>query len=214
MKKWLPVAAIAAFVAILGWRAFGPSGKPTHALINFDSPDGKKVVAFGDSLTAGYGATAGTGSYPAQLAALMGLEIVNLGKDGETTSSAKARLAEVKAQNPDFVLVTLGGNDLRQRMDLAETISNLESIFRELQDMGAGVVYLSVNPPLVGDNWSMAIEGVARASGVLWVDDVMKDLWGNAELMSDAVHPNDKGYGLIAGRVHEALRQTVDFGGM
>lgn len=209
MKKWLPAAAVAAVLLILLYRAFAPSGFPTHALINFDTPTGNKVVAFGDSLTAGHGASSAAGSYPAQLGARMGLEIVNLGQNGETTTSARVRLAEVKAQNPDFVLITLGGNDLRQRLDLSETVSNLEAIFRELQETGAGVVYLSINPPMVGDNWIMAIRDVVRSSGVLWVDDVMQDLWGNEEFMADAFHPNDKGYAKIAERVQEALKQTT-----
>ncbi|MCX6117365.1 MAG: GDSL-type esterase/lipase family protein [Proteobacteria bacterium] len=197
-------------MAVFFWRYFGIGSNSASSLINIDTSSWKKGVAFGDSLTAGQGAKSQNGTYPAQLELLTGFKIVNLGKNGDTTSSAKKRLSMVLAEKPDFVIITLGGNDLRQKIRTNETVQNLEFIFREIQSVGAGVVYLSINPPMVSSEWNAELKRVVHANGVLWVDDVMKDLWTNSDLMSDVIHPNEKGYAIIAERAYQGLQQVVD----
>jgi lysophospholipase L1-like esterase len=166
-----------------------------------------KIVAFGDSLTAGVGATL-ENSYPGQLAKILGRDIENAGRSGDTTASALARLKkDVLSKNPDLVLVTLGGNDLKNRVELGESMERLEKIFQDIQSTGAAVVYLSIDPPLVGDNWLLSVKDVCKRNGVLWVDRIMQGLWDNGDLMSDSIHPNAKGYGLIAVKVGERIRK-------
>src|SRR5215212_11260441 len=73
---------------------------------------GSAIIAFGDSLTAGYGANPGE-DYPSRLSTMIGATIVNAGVNGDTTESALARVdADVLARDPRIVLVGLGGNDL------------------------------------------------------------------------------------------------------
>jgi lysophospholipase L1-like esterase len=202
MKKALTTIALLGVVAWILYLQGGSRG--SWPVVN-EAQAGKTIVAFGDSLTSGYGADAEK-SYPKQLEGLIGHPVLNLGKNGETTTSALTRLDEVIAQKPNYVLITLGGNDLRQRTPLDETVTNLETIFTRLQEAGAMVVYLSIHPPLIGDNWIMAIEDVCRRKGVLWVDRIMRELWEDSSRMADSVHPNAEGYGVIAGQVHEALK--------
>lgn len=206
MKKWLGL--VVGLVAV-GYISFQFLHSYEQRLTNFKQ-DGSKIVAFGDSLTAGFGASDPANTYPAKLAALFAKDVINLGRNGETTASALRRVQEVLNQKPNYVLITLGGNDLRQRVDLGQTLANLERLFTELQQAGIAVAYVSINPPLVGDNWSMAIRDVVRSNGVLWIDDVMKGLWGDSALMADAVHPNDSGYEIMATRIHQSLKRHIN----
>ena len=168
----------------------------------------RAVVAFGDSLTFGKGAEKNE-SYPAILESKLGITIKNMGKNGETTTSALKKIERVKAEEPDLVLITLGGNDLMRKLPSSETISNLEKIFTELQDLGALVVYLAIKPPLSSSKWVSSIEDVCEKHGVLYVPTIMKGLWTKPSLMSDTIHPNSRGYKIIAQRVLTILNGHV-----
>lgn len=205
MSKWI---GLIVGIVVVVFVSFHFLDSYERRLTNFKQ-NGAKVVAFGDSLTAGFGASDPSLTYPAKLSALMGVEVINLGHNGDTTAAALRRVRDVIDLKPNYVLITLGGNDLRQQVDLATTLANLERLFSDLQQAGIAVVYVSINPPLIGDNWIMAIRDVVRSKGVLWVDDVMKDLWGDSTMMSDAVHPNDRGYEIMAARIHESLKRYI-----
>jgi lysophospholipase L1-like esterase len=104
-----PLAAIAALLIViaswLAWRHFSIGN-----VRNLDS-HGANVIAFGDSLTAGYGASAGE-DYPTRVAAATGIAIINAGVSGDTTEGALARLdTDVLAHDPRIVIIGLGGND-------------------------------------------------------------------------------------------------------
>ncbi len=93
---------------------------------NFPPPAGP-VIALGDSLTAGVGATAGQ-DYVSELARLSGTPIINAGISGDTTVDVLARLdADVLSQNPSVVILLVGGNDILQRAyaDAVEADSNV-----------------------------------------------------------------------------------------
>ena len=108
----------------------------------------EKIVAFGDSLTFGYGAKDG-GDYPTRLEELSNLEVVNLGKSGDTTLNSLARLDDVLSHSPDMVIVTLGGNDIIQQRPQQETIDALEKVFTKLHEHQILVAYVAIDPPLV-----------------------------------------------------------------
>ncbi|MBO4675606.1 MAG: hypothetical protein J5601_05960, partial [Elusimicrobiaceae bacterium] len=86
MKKWIGIAVgiAAIWFVFQGGTAVKNAGRPV-----------RKIVAFGDSLTAGYGAGGEENSYPAQLARLSGKTVVNLGLSGDTAHNAPARLEQV-----------------------------------------------------------------------------------------------------------------------
>src|SRR5207244_1517883 len=110
--------AVATVVVIAAAWLFWPSRYARVA--NLDS-HGMSVIAFGDSLTAGYGAQPGE-DYPSKLSALIGTQVVNAGVSGDTTESALARIDnDVLTRNPRIVLVGLGGNDFLQGVPLATT---------------------------------------------------------------------------------------------
>lgn len=169
-----------------------------------DQPDGRVVVAFGDSLTRGFGAADGE-AYPDHLSQLVGRPIVNAGKDGDTTGQALARLNRVLAHQPDVVILTLGGNDILRRVPLQTTLDNLRQIIQSLQQAGAMVVYAAVDPPLIGGKWVDAVRDLCREEGVLYVPSVMDGLWSDNERMFDSIHPNGDGYRVLAERIHARL---------
>src|SRR5206468_9530617 len=84
-------------------------------------------VAFGDSLTAGYGADPES-AYPAVLAKKLGVPIENAGRNGETSKDGLTRIESVAQRNPRVVLLCFGGNDALQQVPREETSPNLGAI--------------------------------------------------------------------------------------
>src|SRR5262245_25371820 len=142
-SKQLRLAAIAVVVLAAAWLLW-PS---RYARVANLGSRGSGVIAFGDSLTAGYGAAQGE-DYPSKLSALIGTSVVNAGVSGDTTESALARIQEdVLARNPRMVIVGLGGNDFLQGVPIATTERNLRAAIRAIHGAGAMVVLLGFRFP-------------------------------------------------------------------
>src|SRR6188768_858759 len=93
-------------------------------------------VAFGDSLTAGYGSGDG-GGYPAQLSKRLGVPIQNLGEAGETSADGLKRITAVEALNPRVVLLCFGGNDVLQGLSRDQMFANIGAMIDRLQARGS-----------------------------------------------------------------------------
>jgi acyl-CoA thioesterase-1 len=122
-------------------------------------PDGRPViVAFGDSLTAGYGTNPGE-SYPDALqrdldAQGFHYQVVNQGISGDTTKDGVARLPAVLALHPQIVIVAFGGNDGLRGLPIASTRANLETIVSTLDKAGVKVVLGGITmPPNYGPDY-------------------------------------------------------------
>jgi acyl-CoA thioesterase-1 len=175
-----------------------------HAIRNA-APTGKTIVCFGDSLT--YGTGAGKGQdYPSQLSALMGRPVVNLGVPGNTTGQALARIDTVIEKEPRVVLVTLGGNDLKNRVSKEIAFKNLELIINKIQDQGALVVIGGIDIPFYGRGFGAAYEELAVKTGSVLIPNVYTDIMGRSKLMSDPIHPNGAGYTILARHFYEAVK--------
>ena len=163
------------------------------------------VVAFGDSLVAGSGASEGN-DFVSLLAQKIERPILNLGVPGNTTMDALARLESVRSQHPSVVFILLGGNDYLRRLSSATTFENLKTIILALQEDGAVTVLIGVRGGVLKDNFESSFEKLAEETGSVYVPDALDGILGNANLMADAVHPNDAGYALIAEKVHKKIR--------
>ena len=162
---------------------------------------GTNIIAFGDSLTAGYGAGPGQ-DYPANLAKLIGREVINAGVSGDTTDSALARLdPDVLQHEPRIVIVGLGGNDFLRGAPITSTEANLRTIVKQVQASGAMVVLLGFNFPSLTASYGKMYKRVASDEGCLLIPDLLDGIIGNPSLKSDEIHPNAKGYALMAERV-------------
>ena len=198
MKKLQNIAVLVILAAAAVWW-LKPDGKDAEVK-NRRDPAGV-IVAFGDSLTRGDTAAPGL-PWPALVQeGLPGSRVVNLGRNGETTASALDRIDKVLEVKPAVVIVTLGGNDLIQRITLGETRANLIRIFQTLQEAGVMVFYTSIAPPAVGDNWTMALEQLTGEEGVALIPTIIAGIWGEPGLMADRIHPNDAGHRKIAAKV-------------
>jgi len=169
---------------------------------------GTTIVAFGDSLVAGVGATAGD-DFVSLLSTRIGEPIINLGVSGDTTAAALSRLDQVQAADPRIVIVLLGGNDYLRRIPKADTFANLETIIQSVQNTGAVVLLLGVRGGVVRDEYEDEFERLVKEYNVAYVEDVLSGLIGRSELMSDPIHPNDAGYRIIADRVYLVLEQIL-----
>jgi lysophospholipase L1-like esterase len=199
------VAAGVAVALLLAW-LFWPS--PYSKVKNLRSK-GTAVVAFGDSLTAGYGVGKGE-DYPSRLAARSGLEIVNAGVSGDTTESALERLdADVVSRSPRIVIVGLGGNDFLRSVPVTSTEANLRTIVRKSQAAGAMVVLLGFEFPSITTSYAKMYERVASEEGCLLVPDMLDGIIGNPALKSDEIHPNAQGYEMMAERVEKPLTRLI-----
>jgi acyl-CoA thioesterase I len=170
--------------------------------ITNEHPQGTVIVAFGDSLTAGY-QVAEADSYPAQLASLVGREIVNRGVSGDTTADGLARLdRDVLSESPGVVLLSLGANDMLRRQPMEATFANLRRIVDRIQARGALVVLIGVEGfPMVHGDYGERYRDLARETGCVYVPDMLDDVFGDPALMYDQIHPNAAGYAKIARRI-------------
>jgi acyl-CoA thioesterase I len=171
------------------------------AIVNH-TPQGMALVAFGDSLTAGY-QVGDADSYPAQLAKLLDRPIVNRGVSGDSTVDGLARLdRDVLSENPRVVLLALGANDMLRRQPIEQTFANLRRIVDRIQARGALVVLIGVEGyPLVHGDYGKRYRELARETGCVYVPDILDDVLGDPALMYDQIHPNGAGYAKIARRI-------------
>lgn len=165
-----------------------------------------RVVAFGDSLIAGYGATT-PGGFVTLLSNSAGIPIANLGKNGDTTADAKARASAALASDSDIVLVLLGGNDALRQVPVAQTEQNLGEVVSALQEGGSRVILLGVIGGFPRDPYAPMFERLAKTHDVTYVPNVLSGIIGHADLMSDQVHPNEAGYQKIADRLLPVLEK-------
>ena len=174
--------------------------------ITNEHPQGTAVVAFGDSLTAGY-QVAEADSYPAQLTGLLGREVVNRGVSGDTTADGLARLdRDVLSESPGIVLLSLGANDMLRKQPIDDTFANLRRIVDRIQARGALVVLIGVEGyPLVHGDYGSRYRELARETGCVYVPDMLDDVFGDPALMYDQIHPNAKGYAKIAARIESEV---------
>jgi lysophospholipase L1-like esterase len=162
-------------------------------------PKNKTIVAYGDSLVFGYGATPGN-DFVSLLGQNLNRPVINLGVSGDTTLDGVKRMGEVKKHNPGTVLLLLGGNDFLRRTDESVTRENLRTLITTFQQDGAVVVLVGVQGGILFDGRDDMYKSLAEEHGALYVPNVLEDIFGNATLMFDGIHPNDAGYREIANR--------------
>lgn len=167
---------------------------------------GENIICFGDSLTYGTGA-APDKSYPSQLSEMIGKQVINAGIPGNTTADALERLeTDVLQRSPRIVLITLGGNDMKNGVDKGAAFKNLKEIVEAIQARGALVVVGGVKLLFWDRGYEAEYEKLAEETGVLLIPNVLKGLVGHEDLMSDAIHPNAAGYEIMAERFYKVIK--------
>ena len=166
-------------------------------------PPGSTVLALGDSLTFGTGASAET-CYPTVLAVLTGWNVVNAGVPGDTSAQALARLPALLAEHqPKLVIVSIGGNDFLRKLPESDTRTHVHAICKQALAAGPQVLLVAVPRATVAAALGQMTDHALYA-------EVAKDLkiplqreaWGEVlaqpDLRADAVHANARGYAQFA----------------
>ena len=182
---------------------------PKHSAL----PRGSAVLALGDSLTYGYGATP-TESYPARLAELTGWTVTNGGVSGDTSAQALARLPELlREHTPRLVIISIGGNDFLRRQPENETRTNIRAIIQACKAAGAETLLVGV--PGVGVGAALGYPGdhplyadLAKAENVPYYANGWSQILGKDALKSDQIHPNAAGYAEFARGLTAYLKEN------
>ncbi|QCU91147.1 arylesterase [Thiomicrorhabdus sediminis] len=166
-----------------------------------------KVVAFGDSLTEGYGVKKGE-DYPSVLGELTGLQVINEGVSGETSAQGLERMPKVlELHQPDLVILLEGGNDVLRKIPLEKTKANLAAMIGLIQDSGASVLLVGMPEKKLFGGTLPLYEELAEQYRVPLLDDVIGSLLMRASMKSDYVHFNEKGYAVLAEEIYFALQE-------
>lgn len=169
---------------------------------------GDRILAFGDSLTVGVGAS-DNAAYPAALQQLTRIEVINAGVSGETSAQGRQRLpAVLDRYQPDLVILCHGGNDFLRRQNTSDTKANLAAMIELMQMRGIQVVLIGVPEPGIFLSAADLYDELAKQYDIPIDNDTMADLQGNASLKSDQVHLNGEGYRQFAEAVSSLLRKA------
>lgn len=168
-----------------------------------------KIIAVGDSLTAGYGVNLNE-SYPIQLEKKLqensfNVEVINAGISGETTAGLLDRVEFIKSNTPDMILITIGGNDALRNLPIESTEENILAIIKSFKEIvPANKIFLmEIKAPLnrgiaYANQFNLIYEKVAKQEKINLVPFVTSEVFLDSSLMlEDRIHPNQKGYQLI-----------------
>lgn len=178
-----------------------------------------RIVAFGNSLTAGLG-VAQEESYPAQLQRKLeeagySYRVVNAGVSGETTAGGLRRVAWVLNSKPSIVILELGGNDGLRGLGLPETKANLERIIQQLQQASVTVLLAGMKlPPNYGKDYTAGFEELYRSLAQQYhlalIPFFLDGVAGSPSLnQADGIHPTGEGYRLVVEQVFTALKPLL-----
>ena len=166
------------------------------------------VLAFGDSLTYGTGA-AENESYPAQLEKLIGRRVVRAGVPGEVTAQALERLpGALDEHGPQLLLLCIGGNDFLRRLGNAQAERNLRAMVELARKRGIGVLLIATPEPGLLPSPPGFYSDLAKEFHLAYEGGVITEVLKDASLKSDPIHPNARGYGIIAERVAATLKKN------
>jgi acyl-CoA thioesterase-1 len=182
-----------------GWGSVPPGGR---------SP---VILAFGDSLTAGFGLPAGQ-SFPEQLEQALhkrGIEarVIDAGRSGDTTAGGLARLDWSLADQPDLVILELGANDMLRGVEPSEVRANLDKMIAKIKASGAKVLLAGMRAsPNWGQKYQKEFDRIypelARAHGVALYPFFLDGVAMDPELnQPDGLHPNRRGVAKIVERI-------------
>lgn len=183
------------------------------------APDIPKIVALGDSLTAGYGMSRET-AYPAVIqkrleAEGFDYEVVNAGVSGDTSAGGLSRLDWALDGDVKVLIVALGGNDGLRGLPVSGLKNNLATIIERAQERGAAVILAGMEaPPNQGDGYTSefrkAFQEIADEYEVVFFPFLLEDVAGRPELnLADGIHPNPDGARVIAENIWSYLEPLL-----
>jgi acyl-CoA thioesterase I len=201
-----------------------PPAKPAASPATPADPDAPparpRIVAFGDSLTAGLGLLEQQ-AYPAILQRKIDeagyrFEVVNAGVSGDTSASGLRRLDWALEGDVKVLIVAFGGNDGLRGLPVAQMKENLATIIQKARERGAVVILAGMEaPPNFGQEYAaafrQAFRDVALKEKVLFIPFLLNNVAGKSELnQGDGIHPNQQGAQIVADTVWTVLAPLLD----
>lgn len=180
------------------------------------SPDDRpRIVAFGDSLTAGLGVSQEQ-AYPAQLQRQLDAlgfqyQVVNAGVSGDTSAGGLRRVSWVLAGKPRIVILELGGNDGLRGLSLKDTRSHLDAIIRQLREAHVQVILAGMKlPPNYGEEYTTRFEtmyqDLAKLYALPLIPFLLEGVGGEKRLnQGDGIHPTGEGYRIVVENILKSL---------
>ena len=179
-----------------------------------------KILAFGDSLTAGYGLPEGDGFVPQLQQALekMGREVtvINGGLSGDTTAGGLSRLDWMLADKPDVVILELGANDMLRGLSPDEARANLDATIQRIKQSGAKLLLAGMlDSRNMGTDYQSRFDAIypdlAKAHGVALYPFFLEGVAARPELnQQDGLHPTRDGVAVIVGNILPHVTKLLD----
>lgn len=181
-----------------------------------------KIVAFGDSLTAGYRLPQEQ-SFPAQLQARFlkdgstGVDVENQGISGDMTKDGVARLNKVLEAKPDIVILELGANDILRAAPQDKAKANLVLMITELQKAGIAVLLAGIRVSGIAllshqdlGEYNTLFTGLGKEYGIVVYEDFLKDVLGRKDMtLEDGLHPNAAGVSRIVDNIYPLVEDLA-----
>jgi len=212
VRRVLPAACFVVLVTmVVGMAGSGHAG---------DDPRLPRLLVLGDSLVAGHGLAQGD-AFPDRLAAVLAtrgrpVEIINAGVSGDTTAGGLARLDWSLADDPDAVIIVLGGNDLLRGLEPDATKANLAAIIDRLQQREIDVLLAGMQAPRnLGRDYAGEFDAIYRTLGgrddVLFYPFFLDGVALEPALnQTDGMHPNRAGVDEIVRRILPMVERLLD----
>ena len=169
------------------------------------------ILAFGDSLTYGFGANPGQ-SYPELLSQYTGLKVINAGVNGDTSEDGLKRLDPL-LNDPSIKVMILffGGNDVMQKKSMTALKNNLKTMIQMAKSKKIDVLLVSVpNITLFGLSPLDLYEEVAEEEHIPLLSGMLADILSQPSLKNDQIHPNAAGYEKMAQKIYESLQEHYE----
>jgi acyl-CoA thioesterase I len=229
LHRWL-LALVCLAAACSGGRGAADAQKPARSApaaispvtpADPDAPPARpRVVAFGDSLTAGLGLLEQE-AYPALLQRKIDeagykFEIVNAGLSGDTSAGGLRRLDWALDGDVRVLIVAFGGNDGLRGLPVSQMKENLSTIIEKARERGTVVILAGMEaPPNFGQEYAtafrQAFRDVALKERVLFIPFLLANVAGKSELnQGDGIHPNQQGAQIVADTVWSVLEPLLD----
>ena len=186
------------------------------ALLNFNTHEEdhmrltpqETILAFGDSLTYGFGASPSE-SYPAQLSKLTGLRVINAGVNAETSQEGLHRLPPLLEDHSiKLMILFFGGNDIMQKRSMKHLKANLKTMIKMAKSHNIEVLLIALpNFSIFGISDLELYKEISKEENVPLLSHMYANIITEPSLKSDQIHPNAKGYRVMAEKIFAALKK-------
>ena len=225
LGHWLRLAACGVLLASGAGGCESPERppedtQPSSSNARRVAAEAPRIVAFGNSLTAGLGVSPDQ-SYPAHLQRRLHeagyhYEVINAGVSGETTTGGLRRLSWILKSRPSIAIVELGANDALRGQPLSLMASNLSNIIEGLQKANVTVVLAGMQiPPNYGPDYTTGFasmfERLAQDHSVALIPFFLEGVAARQDLnQADGIHPTGEGYRIVADTVFDVLEPLLE----